>query len=343
MPTQKRIQTISFLVLLGAVLVIILLLLRPFVNLLALGLILTILLYPVYSWILRRVKYPSIASAITVALILIVLGGIIWFFGQTIYNAVDDLYKHYRDGGVVIDKDLIIARLPQELQNGAQNLSGDINLYVGRVSSEAFNSLSSVLSNVAGFFVALSLEMFIVYYLLKDGSKIKKILMDISPIATSQEDILFARVSAAVNGTVKGSLFVAVAQGIVATVGYFIFGLPSPLLWGAFTAFAALVPTVGTLLATVPAVLYLLVTGHIPQAIGMAIWAMFAVGLIDNFLSPKLVGRTVRLHPLLVLLAVIGGLRLFGVIGFLIGPIIMAVFVTLIEMYRTDFKHFTRS
>jgi predicted PurR-regulated permease PerM len=137
---------------------------------------------------------------------------------------------------------------------------------------------------------------------------------------------------------VKGSFLVALSQGIVASIGFYIFGVPEPLLWGAFTVIVALVPTVGTSLSIVPAVIYLAVTGHSGAAIGMGVWGALAVGLIDNFLGPKLVGRSTKLHPVLVLIAIVGGIQLFGILGFLIGPIIMAIFIAMLDMYRSDFR-----
>jgi predicted PurR-regulated permease PerM len=162
--------------------------------------------------------------------------------------------------------------------------------------------------------------------------------MDISPIADKQESILFAKVVQAINGVIKGQFLVALIQGVVATVGFIIFGLPNPVLWGLVTVIAALVPTVGTSLVIIPSVVFLLITGHTGAAIGLLIWGAAAVGLVDNFMGPKLISSSVRVHPVLVLFAVFGGLQLFGILGFLIGPILMAIFVALIDMYRTDFK-----
>lgn len=341
MTTQyKRIQTISFLVLLFAVFILVLLIFRPFVNIIALGLILAILFRPLYLRFLPKVKYPSIASGLTVLVILLIILLPIWFFGQVIIDELISLYEQYRSGGFVIDKGQIISSLPDQLQTVVQNISSDINSFIGRITSQAFESFSSMVSNVASFFISAFMLFFIVYYLLKDGTSIKLALMDISPIASAQEHKLFNKIVAAVNGVVKGSFLVALAQAVVATIGFFIFGVPEPLLWGSFTLVAALVPTVGTSLSLIPAIIYLAVTGQTPQAIGMTIWAVAAVGLIDNFLGPKLVSGAVKLHPVLVLLAVFGGLQFFGVLGFLIGPILMAIFVALVDMYRTDFKEY---
>ncbi len=334
----KRLQTISFLVLLFLVFVLIFQILKPFVNIIALGLILAILFRPLYLWLRSRVKYENLAAGISVLIILLIFLIPIWFFGQVIFNEVGNLYQRYRDGGFIIDKGQIISSLPPQLQTIVQNLSVDINSYIGKLSSQAFSSVTSIFTNIVGFIVAAFMMFFIVFYLLRDGTKIKKAFMDVSPISTTHEDKLFDRIVSAVNGVVKGSFLMALIQGFVATVGLFIFGLPEPFLWGAFTVVAALVPTVGTSISMIPAIIYLLITGHIPQAIGMTIWAAFAVGLIDNFVGPRIVSSRIKLHPVLVLLAVVGGLKFFGALGFLIGPIIMAIFMELVDLYRSDFK-----
>lgn len=340
MSQYKRVQTISFLVLLAAVAILVMFIFRPFVNIISLGLILAILFRPVFVRIARRVKYPSVAAGLTVLLILLIILIPLYFFGQVIFNEIVSIYERYRDGVFVIDQNEIIASLPEQVRNLVQSLSADINAFIGRFSSQLFASFSGIISNVASFFISAFMLFFIVFYLLRDATAIKKALMDISPIASEHEDKLFDRIVSAVNGVVKGSFLVALAQGAVATVGFLIFGIPEPFLWGMFTVVSALVPTVGTSLALIPAILYLLVTGHTPQAIGLTIWAVAAVGLIDNFISPRIVGGAAKLHPVLVLLSVIGGLQFFGVLGFLIGPILMAIFVALVDMYRTDFKEY---
>lgn len=336
----KRIQTISFLVLLLLVFILVLFIFKPFVNIIALAVILAILFHPVYVRLLPKVKYQGAASILTVLLILLIIAIPIWFFGQVIFNEILSLYERYNNGGFVIDKGQIISTLPDQVQTIVQNLSTDVNAFIGRLTSQAFASFSSIVSNIAGFVIATFMLFFIVYYLLRDGDKIREVLKDISPMSSAHENKLIDKIVAAVNGVVKGSFLVALAQGVIATIGFLIFGVAEPFLWGAFTVIAALVPTVGTALALIPAVIYLLITGHTPQAIGLLIWGAVAVGLVDNFLGPKLVGSATKLHPVLVLLAVLGGLKFFGILGFLIGPILLAIFVALIDMYRNDFKEY---
>ncbi|HEX3095641.1 MAG TPA: AI-2E family transporter [Patescibacteria group bacterium] len=338
MAQYKRLQTISFLVLLLLVFVLVLFIFKPFVNIVAFGLILAILFGPVHKHIVRAVKNPNLAAGLTILLIMLIILVPIWFFGQIIFNEIGNLYNNYKSGGFVIDKSQIISTLPVQIQNAIQNFSTEINAYIGHISSQAFSYISFIVSNVASFIIAAFMTFFIVFFLLRDGKEIKEAIMDVSPISTAHEDKLFERIVGAVNGVVKGAFMMAIIQGCVATIGFFIFGVPQPLLWGLFTILAALVPTIGTSLAIIPAIIYLLVTGQTPQAIGMAIWGFTAVALIDNFVGPRVVGSRVKLHPVLVLFSIIGGLEFFGPLGFLIGPIVMAIFIELVDMYRTDFK-----
>jgi predicted PurR-regulated permease PerM len=181
---------------------------------------------------------------------------------------------------------------------------------------------------------------FSLYYFLRDGDKIRLFANKILPLSENKENILVKKLSLAIAGVVKGSFLVALIQGAVATVGFYIFQVPNPLLWGSFTVLAALVPNVGTSLSLIPAVLYLFMMDRTGAGIGMAIWGAFAVGLIDNVVSPKLIGAQAKLHPVLVLFSILGGLQLFGFLGFLIGPIIMSMFVVLIEVYSLDLKKY---
>lgn len=342
MPSLKKLQVVSFLVILAILFILIFFILKPFINILALGVIIAILFNPVYKFIKKRLGSPSWSSFLTVILILLIIIGPLWLFGQILFNELSDLYSQVKNGNLVISKEQIVSSVPPQLQDLIEKFSRDINNFITDFSGHAFETVSSLASNVFAFVVSFFMLFFVVFFLLRDGSKLKDVIMDISPIANSQEKILMTRIISSVNGIVKGQFLVALAQGLVATFGLFIFDVPQPFLWGAFTVIAALVPNIGTSLVMIPAVAYLFLTGHTVPAIGLAIWAAVAVGLIDNFLGPKLVGSQLELHPVLVLLAVIGGLQFFGILGFLIGPIIMSIFVQMIDMYRTDFKEYLR-
>jgi predicted PurR-regulated permease PerM len=340
MTPTKRIHVISFLVGLALIFLLVAWILQPFVSILAFAIIITVLLYPVYKFFLARIKKPGIASIVTLLAMLIAVAIPLWLFGQVIYNEIVGLYERYNNGGLILDRNQIVASLPEQVRDLIADFSEELNNFVAQVTNQLFSSITTIVSNIASFVTAFFIFLFVVYYLLKDGSGIKQALLDVSPLERSQAIKLFNKLVSAVNGVVKGSFIIALIQGAVATVGFLIFGLPEPFLWGAVTVVASLVPMVGTALVIVPAVIFLAITGNSPQALGLAIWGAVAVGLADNFIVPKLIGGSIKLHPVLVLLSVIGGLQFFGILGFLIGPIIMAIFVAMVEMYREDFKDY---
>lgn len=340
MTPHKRFQVVTFLLLLLAVLGLVFAVVRPFLHILVVAVILAILFRPVFHRFDKKFKSYSWSALATVVVILLVLLIPLWLFGQLLFNELMGVYDDIRSGRLVLSQQDIIGALPEQVRSLIQNLTIDLNSLASRITSNAFNTLSQVVSNIASFVLSFFLVMFATYYLLKDGHYFKQVVMDLSPISNTQEHILFKRISSAINGVVKGTFLIALIQGGVATLGYLIFGVPNPFLWGLFTVLMALVPTVGTSLALGPAVLYLVITGSIPQAIGLAIWGAVAVGLVDNFLGPKLIGNNLKVHPLLVLLSVLGGVAYFGFLGFLIGPILIAIFVAMVDMYRTDFQEY---
>jgi predicted PurR-regulated permease PerM len=168
---------------------------------------------------------------------------------------------------------------------------------------------------------------------LKDGAKLRQFVISLSPLADSYDELVLSRLGRAVNSVLKGTLTIALIQGVVSALGYMLFGVPNPLLWGTVTAIAALVPGVGTALILTPIVLFLFLTGNVPGAIGLAVWGAFAVGLVDNFLSPHLIGGGSQLHPLLVLISVLGGIGLFGAVGIFLGPLCLSLFMALLSIY----------
>jgi predicted PurR-regulated permease PerM len=139
---------------------------------------------------------------------------------------------------------------------------------------------------------------------------------------------------ASIHGVIRGALVIAGIQGIISGIGFAIFGVPNAVLWGSLAAVCALVPTLGTTLVFVPIVGYLALTGHIPQAIGLAVWGIFAVGLIDNILGPRLMSQGSSIHPFFILIAVLGGVDLFGPVGLFAGPLVVALFFALFDTYK---------
>ncbi|MBL8030197.1 MAG: AI-2E family transporter [Candidatus Doudnabacteria bacterium] len=335
---NKNKQLVGFFVMLAIVGLLTILMIWPMWQVLALAGIFGVLFHPFYRRIRLDIKNDNLAAILTILLVILIAILPLWLIGQMLFNEIVNVYHNFTQGQFVLDKSQIAGYIPEQFKGVVESLNNDINAIISRFTGSAFDFVSQLLSNIVTFFLSLFLMIFILFFFLRDGEKIKELFREISPLSSSYENTLFERLETAVSGVVKGTFLVALTQGIVATIGFLIFGVPQPFLWGAFTMLAAFVPTVGTSLSIIPAVIYLLVVKETGSAIGMAIWGVLAVGMIDNFVSPKLVGSKIKMHPLLVLLSVLGGIQFFGFLGFLFGPLLMSVFITLLDIFRQDIK-----
>jgi predicted PurR-regulated permease PerM len=340
MPTSKhKLQNISFYILFALVGITAALMLLPFFKLVALGGILAVLFYPLKQKISKHVKYEGLSAFITLILALLIITVPLYIIGQLAFNEIAAVYsQQVGQGSITANLNTFVSHLHGPVHSVAQNLLNNASQEISNFAGNAFSGITGLLSNIAGFGVSLILIIFTLYYFLLDGQKFRQFIERVFPLSQTHETLLVEKLESAVNGVVQGSFTVALLQGFVSTIGFFIFGVPDPLLWGVFTVLAALVPTVGTLLSLVPAIAYLFISGHTGAGIGMTIWAFCSIQAIDNFISPRLIGHKTNLHPLLTLLSILGGIGMFGYLGFLIGPILMAVFMALVDIYSLDSK-----
>jgi len=333
---SQRLQTIGFFVLLGGAALLAAFMFWPFLQMLALAGILAVLFQPLHLRIKRNVKSDTWAALLTVLLVLVIVLIPLLLIGYTLYFEVVNVYNNVTNGSFSLDQGTIVQHLPAALRDVGANFLNDLSARLSGLAGTTVKGVTNIISNIAHFFFGVFLIFFTLYYFLRDRENIKQFVGAIFPLSQAHETKLVDDLESAISGVVKGSFLVALIQGSIATIGFLIFGVPQPFLWGAFTVLAALVPTFGTSLALIPAILYLFLTGHTGAAIGMVIWGAIAVGTVDNFISPRLIGSKTNLHPLMVLFSVIGGLQFFGILGFLLGPILMAVFMTLLNIYKAE-------
>ncbi len=173
------------------------------------------------------------------------------------------------------------------------------------------------------------------YYLFKDGERLVKALIRISPLPDKQDAKIIDRLARSVRSVLAGSLAVGLIQGTLTAIGFTIFGVPQAILWGMVAAIAALIPAVGTSLVFIPTIAFLVIAESYGSAAGVAAWGVVIVGLVDNFLGPWLVARGATLHSFLVLVSALGGLAVFGPVGFVLGPVIMSFMIALLEVYES--------
>lgn len=303
-------------------------LISPFLSPLIIAAVFAFLFYPIYKKIsIFFNNRQSISAFITTIIALIIIFGPISFVVTQVIKESSFVYGYVTNhGSELIDK--AQARLPV-----LENIKIDVNKYVESVLSSLVQNVGSIFSSFTKIVLNTFIFVLAFYFFLKEGKRLKDYFVEVSPLEDKYDEKIVHRLERAVSATVKGSLLIGLIQGTLTGIGFAIFGVPNAVFWGTVAAISALIPGVGTSLVLIPGIVFLFLSGNNFGGIGLLIWGTFAVGFIDNLLSPRLVGKGMKLHPLLVFLSVLGGLAFFGPLGFLLGPITVSVFIALIEIY----------
>jgi predicted PurR-regulated permease PerM len=204
------------------------------------------------------------------------------------------------------------------------------------LSAFLINEIGVILGSLTSFVVNSVITIFTLFFIFREGKSLRRRVAAILPLNSEQVERLFSGIENTIIGTVYGGLVVAAVQGALVGIALWVFNVPSPVLWGAVAAFFALLPLVGTASVWVPAAIYLLATGHYIQAVILAGWGAGVVGTVDNILRPYLISGRVQMHTLLIFFSVFGGVSVFGFLGLFIGPVILAVTMTLLGMLRDE-------
>lgn len=337
---HKHPETSRWFFILASVLVIILTwqIVEPFVLVLTTAAIAAIILAPVDEWVRKYVKKPKLAAILTV------IGASIVFLIPTltilllmIQQATEIVEASLAEDSLLRSFDLTTSPLFLLLPEIVQNYIVSIDIVaIGKsVASWLVDNLDEFFSSTANLVFKTFFFFISLYYFLSDRKKIHAELLALSPFKDKLDADIIGRLIRTVRGVVFGALIVAVVQAILGTIGMAFFGVPGSLLWGSLIIIAAQVPLLGVGLVMGPAILYLLITGNLGAALGLLIWSAVAVGLVDNLLSPYIVGGQTKLHAFLILIAILGGLQLFGPIGIVVGPTILAALMVIIDLYKS--------
>jgi len=304
---------------------------KPFIYVLILGTILGFFFFPINIFLRKHIKNKEVVSLLLIFLVFVSI--ILFFFvlinsvfveissaSNLIYSydfeKIDDFLYSYFD--ITISSQSIIVPLVSDFIN---SLTSHIPNFI--------NSLSEV---VLGLFIML----FLLYYFFKDGEKILDNILELLPIAQSHKIQIFEESKKVLKGVMYGQVLIALMQGIIGGIGFFIFGFNNPVLWGLIIAILSFIPMLGTPIVWLPASIFQIIDGNLFSGIGLLLWGVFILLTVENIVKPKLIGKKTGLHPLLVLLSILGGLNLFGIIGMLIGPVVVAVCVLIIRFFNQE-------
>ncbi|MBW2977091.1 AI-2E family transporter [Candidatus Woesearchaeota archaeon] len=345
---RKTIFTIIFLVLISISFLII----KPFLNAVLAGIILSYAFYPIYLRIHKKISNKNISSLIASVIVILVITLPLFFMLNTISQEAYTTYllsKQKLSGGQFLETcepaDKLVCKTVNFLADKANDpqVRYYIDTTIRGATTRITNSISGILFSIPVFFLEVFIVIFVMFFLFRDGEILVEKIERILPLKAAYRRHVFKRVNEMSYAVIYGSILVAIIQGALGGLGFLIFGLPSPLLWGIIMIFASLLPYLGSSIVWFPAALMLIFNGYINletnliiKGVLLIIYGVFIIGLADNLLKPKIIGDKGGLHPVLVLLGVVGGLSFFGFIGIIIGPIILAMLVTFIKIYEEE-------
>jgi predicted PurR-regulated permease PerM len=279
-------------------------------------------------------KRAGLASLVTTLLVFLLVVVPIGFVGYLIFKEAASFYAAVNAGkSISIAPTLTFAQ--DFIDRFLPNANIDVTTYAKEGAGWLASSMASVFASTANLMMMLLIAFIGLYYLFKDGERVMKNLIRLSPLPDKADSKIIDRLARSVRSVIAGSIAVGLIQGTLTAIGFTIFGVPQAILWGMVAAIAALIPAVGTSLVFIPTVAFLVIAESYGSAAGVAAWGVVIVGLIDNFLGPYLVSRGSTLHPFFVLVSALGGLVVFGPVGFILGPVIMSFMIALLEVYES--------
>src|SRR5215510_1422679 len=308
---------------------------------------LAIVFYPVCRWVQSHLGIrTSVAALLTLGVILVAVILPLGLLGVAVVQEAAALYKRLETGDLTVQEPLqmlerllsvvtqYLGRLGIETQNLTQSLAGATVTVSRFVGTQALNLGQDVLR----LSVMFALMLYLLFFFLRDGPQIVTTILYALPLGNTRARRLFAHFATVSRATLKGTLLVALVQGLLGGILFAIVGINAAVLWGALMALLSLLPALGSALIWVPAAGILLATGHIAKACIVLGAGVLVIGLIDNLLRPLLIGQDTRMPDYLVLVSSLGGLTVFGASGLVIGPILAAMFLAVWDMFAQEHR-----
>jgi len=326
---------------------------EPMITIFLSSVLITYMFYPLYKKVRKRISNQFLSIILTILVIVIVL---LLPFSYVVSEVTQQSFEFYNSLSSNIAKgalfgigctsaDSKICSLINNIEKfSAQSLSKiGFDKQLQRLLPRLREILTNYLIEIPLAILNGGFILFISYFLFEEGEKIIQKIVGWLPIRKKTITKLMDQFEKVTYAVVFGQLFVALAQGFVAAIGFYIFGVPLPIFWGVITAFFALIPAVGTAITWVPASLYLVLIGYLTQdnitiakGVGLFVYGVLIISTIDNILRVKIIQAKADMHPLIVIAGVIGGVNLFGVVGLFLGPILLSLLITYFETFRED-------
>ncbi len=340
-----KIRNILFFGLMALVLIIFLFILRPFFFPIFWAAVIASVFRPVYIKVRQTIGNPDLSSILVLHVILLILllpagiiGGLAISESLDLYGNMDsnnrymqavlqDIFNQFTHHPIVqklhIDEKIWIEKLTETTKALADYLLG---------------SIRSLTENTLIFIVKFGVMLYALYFFIRDGDRFLNMIIRYFPLGGGREEILLEKFKTTALATLKVTLIIGGIQGTLGGIVFFITGIKGSMMWGIVMVLTSIIPTVGCSIIWAPAGIIMLLTGHLWQGIVILLFGALIISTVDQFLRPFLLGKDVQMHPLMIFLSTLGGIMLFGISGFVIGPIVCSLFLAILEMYEQYYK-----
>ena len=299
--------------------------------------VLSVIFFSIFKWFTKITNdRRNLSAFITTLLILFCVVIPVGFISIAMVNESRQLYESYTAGNTSVASiiESIESRLPRLTQMlesfglSTEDIRVKVNEFIVNVTGAIGSRAITYTRSTINFVIQFSLMLYLLFFFLRDGQHIRKVFIETFPLRDETENILLDRFASVARATMKGTLIVAVVQGTIGGVLFAVLGIQGAIFWGVIMTLLSLLPVGGSGFVWIPMSILLIIQGEVTKAVIIIIVGSLIIGLVDNLLRPLLVGRDTKMPDYLVLVATLGGLTWFGLTGFIIGPVIAALFIT---------------
>jgi predicted PurR-regulated permease PerM len=318
------------------------LMLRPFITVLEWAAVLVIVFYPIHKRLARKIKRRGLSALLSSLLVIVILVLPLTFLTMALVNELSSTARTLpAQVAQLMDPEApVTGKVSKWVHDHvAVDTAGSQEFVIEQLKTagavlvgQSLGLVGNILSTIVkAFFVIITM-----YYLFRDGDKIVRALPGALPLDNEQSAAIISRTSQVVSASVYGVVTIAMLQGVLGGLAFWILGVPSPILWGAVLAFVCMIPIAGSFFVWLPISIYLILTGHWTKAILLVLWGALVISTVDNFLRPKLIKNQTKLHELFVFFSVLGGMSVFGLLGIVLGPVVLAIALGLLNTFKLD-------
>ena len=298
------------------------------------SIVVSIIFYPLYEKFLLMTNKKSLSSILSLILILLLVIipsiAMLGLIGNELISFINSYEKQSFEAYMqMIPEESLINKILGSLGLNIAELTEKLDDFLITAIKIFYESISKISANIINFFISLFIFIYLTFFFLRDGEKILQTCMDSFPMNNDDEIYLLNEFRKTTRATIKGTVTVALAQGFLGYLTLLLLGIEGALIWGAVMALLSIVPAVGTIIVWLPIALVLFANGAIMDAILLIFSGIFIIGMIDNILRPILISKETKIPDYLILLTTIGGISIFGITGFILGPIIASLFISI--------------